>query len=254
MANGPEFDNAVNLARFTPSLGIGCHVDLVQLAPVSPPSQVSSLLDDHEGGPPRFRQGLARLFTAVLLGDISAAEILAEATAQMRKIQAAGLRLTHFDSHKHTHALLPLLSPMLRAASDCGIRAVRNPFEPQSLLAFRHLAGWRLRSRYVAVRVLNFAAHRFRRAVQEASLVTTDGTVGVVLTGSLDQRRLCELLRRVPDGTWELVTHPGYVDPALAPLTSLVESREIERELLTSGETRRELHTCGIELISYADV
>ncbi|MGH9522002.1 MAG: ChbG/HpnK family deacetylase, partial [Terriglobales bacterium] len=63
MANGAAYDDAVSLASAEPRLAIGCHVDLVQLAPMLPPAQVPSLCEDGH-----FRHGLAALATRSLLG------------------------------------------------------------------------------------------------------------------------------------------------------------------------------------------
>ena len=44
MATGPAFDDAVALALARPSLGIGCHIVLVDGTPVSDPSTIPTLL------------------------------------------------------------------------------------------------------------------------------------------------------------------------------------------------------------------
>jgi predicted glycoside hydrolase/deacetylase ChbG (UPF0249 family) len=90
------------------------------------------------------------------------------------------------------------------------------------------------------------------RAVRSAGFQTTDGSLGVAATGTLDAARLHSMLMRVPDGTWELVCHPGYNDRDLAAVrTKLRESREVEMAALLSltGEQMREAF--GIELIPF---
>ena len=58
------------------------------------------------------------------------------------------------------------------------------------------------------------------------------------------------LLAQVPEGTWELVTHPGYNDADLAKVrTRLHESRNVERLAL---QVIKEFP--AIELISFADL
>ena len=250
MAAGPQLDEAVALARTLPRLSIGCHVDLIQLAPVSPPGQIPTLTSGAT-----FRSGFARFARAALRNRLSAAEITSEAAAQMAKLQAAGLALSHFDTHKHTHLFPRVLRPLLAAARMRGIRAVRNPFEPGPVVRFSQVSlRPKLFSRYCAVRAFQAMAGKFRRMVEAEGLVTTDGTVGIVLTGFLNQRRLDALVRRIPEGTWELVTHPGYSDSALRPLSALTASREAELALLTSPGTRDLLKECGVELISYCDL
>jgi hypothetical protein len=61
---------------------------------------------------------------------------------------------------------------------------------------------------------------------------------------------LRSLLRRLPPGTWELVTHPGYNDADLARVrTRLRASRDQERLSLAAIPD-----IPGIELISFADI
>jgi hopanoid biosynthesis associated protein HpnK len=250
MANGAAFEDAIHLAAGVPTLAIGCHVDLIQLSPVLPPEKVRTLTD---GG--HFRAGLARFAAAALRGRIDGAEVAAEAAAQMRKLQSAGVKLSHFDTHKHTHVFPPVLKALLRAAKECGVRAVRNPFEPESAAGFRQaVRRWGMLSRWAAVQSLRTLAADFRRQVERAGLATTDGTVGVALTGHMDQNMLCDLFQHLPHGTWELVTHPGHSDPGLARLSRLTTSREGELRWLTSAETRAAIGRAGIELISYADL
>ena len=56
----------------------------------------------------------------------------------------------------------------------------------------------------------------------------------------------------MPEGTWELVCHPGYNDADLNKVpTRLRHSREQELRLLTSDETKAILLRQQIDLISY---
>ena len=250
MANGEAFDDAVQVAHQAPKLAIGCHVDLIQLSPVLPPDQLPTLVDAG-----RFRPGFTRFASMAMRGRLKQDEITDEATAQIRKLQSAGVRVSHFDTHKHTHVFTSVLKALLRAALDCGVMAVRNPFEPESAVGFRHVfRRWGTLSRWTAVQSLRTLAVTFRREVERAGLATTDGTVGIAITGHMDQTMLCDMLERMPSGTWELVTHPGYADPGLAGLSKLTASRELELRWLTSEETRSSIEKAGIELISYADL
>ncbi len=248
MANGPTFNDAVTMAKSVPKLAIGCHIDLIQLAPVSEAGRVKTLTDGE-----RFRPGFARFAANAMRGKIHGEEVAREAAQQIGKLQSAGISVSHFDTHKHTHVFPPVLKALLRAARDTGVKAVRNPFEPESMVTFkRAVQRWGVLSRWMAVQSLRTLASDFRREVGKAGLTTTDGTVGIALTGHLDQQALCEVLKQIPHGTWELVTHPGYVEPELARLSKLTGSREDELRLLTSAETCRTIEAAGIEIISYA--
>ncbi|MCI0628704.1 MAG: ChbG/HpnK family deacetylase, partial [Acidobacteria bacterium] len=172
---------------------------------------------------------------------------------QMRKLQAAGIEVTHLDTHKHTHMFTAVLGPLLRAAKACGVRAVRNPFAPLAPLALAHLVKRpRLWTRYSEVRLLRRYAADFRRLVAEAGMATTDGTLGIVVTGRLDPALFEAIVGSLPEGTWEFVCHPGYVDADLNSVrTRLRASRQLELELLTSDAARKAIEARRIELMSY---
>jgi predicted glycoside hydrolase/deacetylase ChbG (UPF0249 family) len=190
-----------------------------------------------------------------IAGRIDADEITAEATAQIRKIQSAGVAVSHFDTHKHTHLFPKILRPLLRAAAACGIRAVRNPFGPRLPLRSSHLlARPGLWARYAEVRVLGSFAGMFHAAVDREGFIAPDGTLGIVVTGALDETLFHAIARSIPQGTWEFVCHPGYNDAALQRAeTRLRQSRETELRVLTLPAAREVLLQEGIELISYRE-
>jgi hopanoid biosynthesis associated protein HpnK len=250
MANAAAFSEAVAVAKSTRQLGTGCHVVMIDGEPVA--GDLPSLTN----GTGRFRSSLKDFARAAVGKRLVAEEIQREAEAQIRKIQSAGITLTHVDSHKHTHMFPQVLRPVLRAARACGIRAVRNPFEPARSWPLALVAatpGLWLRSAGVAA--FKMFASEFRKASREEGVLTTDGTVGIAATGKLDQKILLAILRSLPEGTWELVCHPGYADADLkAAGTRLVESRQVELQALTSEETKKAIAARGIEPISYADL
>jgi predicted glycoside hydrolase/deacetylase ChbG (UPF0249 family) len=89
----------------------------------------------------------------------------------------------------------------------------------------------------------------------QAGFATPDGTLGVVVTGALDERLFRNIAAIIPEGTWEFVCHPGYNDADLkSAKTRLRESRETELRLLTLPEVRDLLTNSGIELISYREL
>jgi hopanoid biosynthesis associated protein HpnK len=245
MARAAATDEAIEIACSTPTLGVGCHVVLLDGVPVlSPRNDIPNLADSVSG---RFRSSLGGFLERLLTGRICPSEIEAETAAQIALLQSMGLRLTHIDTHKHVHIFPAVLRPVLRAARAAGICAVRNPFEPKWSRRATHGASLLRRAEVSLLRMLEPA---FRRIVAEEGFTTTDGALGVLATGSLDATTITSLLAKLPDGTWELVTHPGYNDAELAQVhTRLRASREIEREALSALE-----QFSAIDLISFADV
>ena len=255
MANGPAFADACASLAHVPQLGLGCHIVLLDGTPACDSANVVSLLDPAPGVA-RFRTSLPGFAARAVCGLIEPRHIELETTAQIRRIQTAGLSPTHVDTHKHTHIFPKILRPVLRAARDCGIQAVRNPFRPSSPLPSTHLMKnpgiWR---RWAELRVLSTLERTFRDTAARFGFATPDGTLGIEVTGALDHRLFSAIVQNIPEGTWELVCHPGYNDDDLArSRTRLKQSREIELRLLTLPEARQALEKTGVELISYRDL
>ena len=251
MATAGAMEDAVASARQA-RLSVGCHVVLIDGAPLLEPQDVSSLVVNGT----RFYDSWLGFANRALRNRFDEDQIAAEVEAQIRRIQQTGLQVTHVDSHKHVHLLPPVLEPMLRAAKACGVRAVRNPFAPLKLLAMARLVRRpRLWTRYTGVRLLRRFGAGFRKTVADAGVLTTDGTFGIVATGALDEQLFAAIVGSLPEGTWELVCHPGYCDEELSQVkTRLRESRAQELRVLTSATAQRAIEAAGVELISYADL
>jgi predicted glycoside hydrolase/deacetylase ChbG (UPF0249 family) len=279
MANGPAFEDAVVAARSVPNLSVGCHVVLVDGTPVLPPDTVETLLAVRSAEPGKFYSSLSAFAARAMLGGFDRDQLVAEITAQIRKIQGAGIHVTHLDSHKHAHIFPEILIALLRAARICGVRAIRNPIVPVKAVPAKQFKNKReLWKRYGQVRALHTFSGPFHQRTKRAGLLTPDGVIGVIETGSREALKdaskdnskddpkvnsnhnsgysslLRQTLSNLPDGTWEFVCHPGYSDDALrATHTRLLDSRDEERHLLTSVELRQFLERENIQVISYRE-
>jgi chitin disaccharide deacetylase len=251
MANGQAFADAARLAVTVPKLSVGCHVVLTDGVPVLRAEQLPSITSGSH-----FRDGMLKFAARAIAGNMNANQITAETTAQIRKIQSAGIVVSHIDTHKHTHLFPKVLRPVLRAAAACGVRAVRNPFGPRlPLRSSQLLARPNLWTRCAEVHILHSFAGKFREAVDREGFATPDGTLGIVVTGVLNETLFHAIAVSIPEGTWEFVCHPGYNDADLQTVkTRLRESRQEELRVLTLPAARELLAREGIELISYHDL
>ena len=231
MANGAAFADAIGLARTTPTLDVGCHLVLVS---------GNSLIT----GKP------LPLTVAQLIGAIARREIRVydELAAQVRRILDAGIAPTHLDTHKHTHLAPPVLDAMARVAEEFGIRWVRRPFD----LPLNALKGTVPRLKRMTSGGLGFLRKRFHRVLEQHGCRTTDHFAGFQITGRFHTPELVELLGVLPEGTTELMVHPGRCREALRQArTRLKESRERELEALLAVETREAVQRNGIEMVNY---
>jgi predicted glycoside hydrolase/deacetylase ChbG (UPF0249 family) len=251
MATGSAFDEAAAIAKANPLLGVGCHIVLTDGVPASQPEEIPTLLGSDER---HFRSSLVDFVQALLRGTIDEAEIEREALAQIQKLQDAGIRVTHIDTHKHTHLFPAVARPLLRVLERTGVGAIRNPFEPDFTQRLDH-AGLKRRLQLSLLSRLRPAFER-QRQLHGAQILTTDGTVGISATGALNADTLSEMLAAFPDtGTFELVCHPGYNDADLDRIsTRLRAHREIEMQALLSAIPAQRPQPNAFELIHYGSL
>jgi hopanoid biosynthesis associated protein HpnK len=229
MANGEAFEDAVRLARETPSLDIGAHLVLV-------------------GGNSVLTGKALPLTVGQLLAAMVRREIRVydELRTQVERIARTGLRLTHLDTHKHTHLAPPVLEAVARIGEAFDIPWVRRPFDfPLNAPAVP--TGKRLLSR-----ALSGLRPLFHAVLTKRGCRTTDHFAGFAITGRFRTAELGALLDALPSGSTELMCHPGYCrESLLAARTRLKESRERELEALISPEAREAIERNGIDLTSY---
>jgi len=231
MANGEAFDDAVDLARQTPHLDIGCHLVLIGgrsvLTGKPLPATVSQLL----------RALVARQLP-----------VYEELAAQIRRIRQAGLQPTHLDSHKHTHLAPPVLEAVARLGEEFGIPWIRRPFD----FPLQAWKGTVPRFKKLTSAALGLLRGRFLRTLERHHCSATDYFAGFQITGRFRTRELVELLRILPEGSTEFMCHPGRCgDFLLSAPTRLKQSREEELAALTAPEVRTALESAGVELVNF---
>ncbi len=252
LANGRAFRSALEVVRANPELGVGVHLNLSDGPPTAPAEQVRTLLNaahDLDGSP-------ETLLLRIAGRTLELGEVAREWDAQIAKIRNAGIAPTHLDGHKHVQMLPGLFEIALRLAKKHGIRGIRVSHEASKLRALLSSGPEQktgvLLKQGVQARGLKLLAHDARELANRAGLVTTDYFCGIAQTGVLTLEGVETLLRNLPEGTTELMCHPGYTDEQLrSSATRLQESRQAELRILTDPRIRKLVATQGIRLISY---
>jgi len=255
MATGAAAEEAIALAKENPTLDAGCHVVLLEGNPLLEAANIPTLAVRDRKGRTRFRRSFGAFVAAALTDGIDGRDVYRETKAQIMRLRDAGIDVMHIDTHKHAHVFPSVFKPLLRAAVDCGVRAVRNPFEPAGTMSlaavFRRRELW---GRYLPVRALQAFADDFRRECDRMGIATPEGTLGITLTGFANPQSFWELLNRVPDGTWELLSHPAYEDEQWWTLGPRPGSGEQELRILLAPQTLAAITDNEISLVSFADV
>lgn len=243
MACGPAFDAAVAGWKQHSTLGVGVHLVLHEERPVSDPSLIPSLVDEHGRLKP-LKQVVRRLLT----GQVEAAEVEREYDAQLAKVRAAGIQPTHIDSHCHLHAFPAIAGIAARVAWRHGVRAARRP----RVRAWSDFQGapW---GRY-PLGLLISACQMLSERKLPSSLRSPDRFFGLIRSGALDTEWLLATLPTLPAGSIsEIMVHPGDGSgPGQEQQDHGPAQRRVEYEALVSPRVRERIAELGVELVNYS--
>lgn len=238
MVNLPGFDEAVAAARSCPSLSLGLHLNLTTGTPLT----AAPTLTRRKTG--QFYP-LPLLIARASLGRVDSSEVAHECAAQVDRMVEAGISPTHLDSHRHVHTHPSLWPAVIEAASSRGLSNVRVPTEPMRT----NTRDWKATLKKTGLLMCSRLA---RRRAERNTVVQFFGLS--LQGGSAFAARLFALIPKLPAGTTELMTHPGYADAELSEHDDYTWQREEELRVLCSKELRDLLLRNGIELVSFGNL
>lgn len=246
LATGPAYDEAVALAKEHPGLGIGIHLCLVGSLPtVLGPAEVPTLVDAQGLVPESYAEFMKRS----ILGHINYEQVYRELDAQMEKIMAAGLNITHVDSHQHLH-MLPQVWPIVQTLmKKYGIHRLRVPREAYTFKAL-HANPVRVMAR----NSLTFLGERAMKDVRRLQFTTTDFFWGMVDGGNMNETNLSYILNRLPFGVHEIMMHPGRSTATLAQTFTWGYHWQDEFAALMSPKIKDLMASRQIQKINYGDL
>lgn len=120
LAGAPYFEEAIQLVRENPKLGIGVHLALD--GPLNIRKGPSSLIDPQTQ---TFFEDMV-VERKIITGALKYDELVAEYAAQIEKVKNTGITITHLDHHHHFHLYFPILKAMITVAKKYGIPFIRS--------------------------------------------------------------------------------------------------------------------------------
>ncbi|PKQ16548.1 MAG: hopanoid biosynthesis associated protein HpnK [Actinobacteria bacterium HGW-Actinobacteria-7] len=234
LATGWAFEHAVELAKATPTLGIGMHLNIYRGNTILPAEKIPTLV----GPDGKLLGSWQEIVGRLVRGRFDLAQVEAELRAQIQHVLAAGLTPAHLDSEKHLHLWPSMFDVVCKLAVEFGIPEVRTVREPLGAKPIPLMLGV-FSARNAGV------AHRH-------GISTSDSTVGVTYP-PIDDAALERILRSARGSRVEFVVHPGHVDAEFMELQShvanrLVCSREEELAVLASPDSREAVNRAGFRL------
>ncbi len=238
MMNMPSVAEDIKIAlKETPNLGLGVHLVLTAGRPVLSPEKLPTLTNNQGGF----------LKLEALIGNaknINTAEVRAEWRAQIEAFFAAsGKKPTHLDSHHHSSYFTPAnLQTMLELANEYGV-AIRLPLAHANDATISGLPD------ELAAEMLEFSP----RILDRLQPRSPDAFFATFYDENATRAEFMRILGdMLPNGTFEIMCHPGYVDEAFAKESGYAYLRQEELAILTDPAMRKEVEKRGIQLISFA--
>jgi len=224
-------------------LTCGLHLNLTDESPVSNPKDVETLVDAQ--GNFQGDAGLRRLLAE---GGIDRTHLEREMRAQVEWMFDHYGYPSHVDGHQHIHVhplVFPLLVPIIERYS---IRAVRIPDE--ALPPF----GYEISEEQTGeVEAVNIEARAARSLLAGTAIAYTDHFRGETLLGNASKKNLRHILAKLPEGTTELMVHPGS-PTSYGTTFDLDPQRITELQMLLDPELPKLLAERKVELITFADL
>ena len=243
MANGSAFEDAVQIAKENPGLGVGIHISLVAEPCVAPLDDVIGLADKNGLLPPSY----GSFAKAYLMKKISTPAIKAEIAAQVKKILDTGIEPTHIDSHQHLHIMPGIIEAVIDAAESAKIKVIRIPNERggvnQSALSVRGAQLW----------VLTHLSEIAARKAEHAGLQHASHFWGLSVSGQMNEHNLALTVSRLRDGVNEVMCHPGFSDPKTADKYQWGYKWDDEASALCSSAIIERVKDSSVKLASFAD-
>ena len=211
------FEEAVEMARRNPTLGVGLHVAVTYDLALLPASAIPHLVKS-EGRFPTdpLRAGLRYAFSPQ-----AKRELRQEMEAQFARFAATGLPWSHADGHQHFHLHPAVWDIFLSLCVQYGVHRIRLPYE--ELGAHLRDGGDRNPLNLFAAlvfRVLRRRALRSLRRHEQAGgkpFFFCDRVYGLLQTGQMDRNYTLRLLERLTGRTNEIYFHPGAPHAHLLP-------------------------------------
>lgn len=241
MPGGAAFAGAIDIARRHEELGLGVHFTLVDGHPILPPEEIPSLV----GSEGDFLPDHTALLKRYLKGGVNLEEVRRELAAQLQKIEATGIPISHVDSHQHMHTLPGIIDIVLDLAARAGIRAVRTPRTPLFAGAFGGLG--QLVGRLGLSTLARLAACKAHRR----GLLTPDNFAGIVAGEAVSEGELLHLIAHLPQGTTEVMMHPGMKNDVLQEDSGWQHDFEAELAAILSPRVGEALRKAEVEPVNF---
>jgi chitin disaccharide deacetylase len=236
MMNEPDCDEAVELAKQNPKLGVGLHLTLLYGHSALSPERIPGLVN--AGG--EFSEAPATSGLRYFVNRDLHEQLRSEIHEQFKRFAKTGLELDHLNGHLHMH-LHPVVFRILMEDWD------KFPFKRARLTRDRFWLNMRLDSGRLFYRALHALIYeilsaRSRRDFEQREIKFVQPVFGLMQDSHVHEDYITKLLPQLPEGDSELYSHPS------------LDKFKHEFDALVSPRVKDLVKKLGIELIRYQDL
>jgi predicted glycoside hydrolase/deacetylase ChbG (UPF0249 family) len=246
MVNTEGAQDAVNLAKKHPCLGVGLHFNLTQGKPISSPNEIPSLVD-HSGS---FHTR-SQFEKKIIMGSFSLGDLKKEFVAQLKRFNDWGLEMTHIDSHHHIH----MFPPVFRIASSYA-RKMALPLRVPWVSYGFVVPTIRLKDLKSLIKKLLLTWLTLRLSDESVNGIVTSDTFMSIhdyipFPLRIECRHYSDLINSAPAGTTEFMVHPAHVTPRLKHIFADACIKAQERKVLSRLSLIKLAEEFGFKAASY---
>ena len=246
VANGDAFDEACkNIIPACPDLGVGIHLNIIEGKSLC--LNLDKLTDD-EGN---FNNSFGQLLLKSLnhKDDSFMEQLEKEFRAQIEEVMKR-TKVTHIDSHVHTHSIPRIFELVCSLAKEYGIKQVRTQFEKPYIMPdiHRHLT-LAYPINLIKVMLLNFFTLINEHTVKDYGLNTNDYLIGVTYTSMMNSLAISYGLMAIKqdDVTVEALIHPcRYED-------GTIDNHFVEFQITKNMKLKEKIENLGFEITNYVE-
>ncbi len=249
VANGEAFDEAVEkVIPACPELGVGVHLNIIEGKSLT--KNLTELTDANRTFNNSYGKLILKAYSPKNKDFME--QLRTEFCAQIDKIRDAGIKITHIDSHVHTHAIPPIFKLVCELAKEYDIKQIRTQYEscytvPDIIIYLNKTYPLNL----IKIALLNTFTIKNKPLVKKYGLHTNDYLIGVGYTSMMNGLTVaCGLnkLKNKKNITAEALIHPcRYED-------GTIDNHFTEYRITQSEKLKNKIEEMGYEIGNYQSV
>ena len=246
VANGQAFDEAVEkIIPACPELGVGVHLNIIEGKALT---KGLTELTDETG---KFNNSYGKLMIKAFnpKNKDFTEQLRKEFCAQIDKVKGAGIKITHIDSHVHTHAIPPIFKLVCEIAKEYDIKQVRTQHE--HCYAVPDIMAYTNRTyplNLIKIALLNTFTLSNKPFVRKSGLHTNNYIIGVGYTSMMSVLTVAyglDALKQKKNITVEALIHPCRYEEGT------IDNHFTEYRITQNEKLKDKIEDMGFEITNY---